>query len=204
VDYGAKWPCCSGTFPQLTADYGISSYLRSPKGIYVNLYVPSRVSWRQGGARVVLTQETQYPTANETALDLKLDRPEKFVVALRVPAWAGKQTRVTVNGTDAGVALEPGTWAQVERTWKDGDRVELTLDMPLRLVAIDAQHLDTVALVRGPVALFAIEPEARKLTRAQLLAAERAGTSGDWKVGDVVMRPFPAIDTERYRLYQEV
>ena len=38
VDYEQKWPCCSGTFPQLTADYGISSYLRSPKGVYVNLY----------------------------------------------------------------------------------------------------------------------------------------------------------------------
>ncbi|NYF78684.1 beta-L-arabinofuranosidase domain-containing protein [Granulicella arctica] len=207
-DYGQKWPCCSGTFPQLTADYGISSYLRSAKGIYVNLYVPSRVSWRQGGARVVLTQETSYPKVGETALHLKLDWPERFVVALRVPAWAGKQTRVAVNGKDAGVALEPGTWAQLERTWKDGDRVELTLDMPLRLVPIDREHPNVVALVRGPVALFAIEPGDRRLTQAQLLAAERVGSSGDWRVatgsGDVVMRAFPAIDTERYRLYQRV
>jgi uncharacterized protein len=54
--YEQKWPCCSGTFPQLTADYGISSYFRAPRGIYVNLYVPSRVTWRQGSARVTLTQ----------------------------------------------------------------------------------------------------------------------------------------------------
>ena len=65
-DYEEKWPCCSGTFPQLAADYGISSYFRSPKGLYVNLYVPSRVTWRQGDARVTLTQETQYPTVGET------------------------------------------------------------------------------------------------------------------------------------------
>ena len=61
VYYEEKWPCCSGTFPQLTADYGISSYFRSPKGLYVNFYVPSRVTWRQGDARVTLTQETAVP-----------------------------------------------------------------------------------------------------------------------------------------------
>ena len=61
VDYEQKWPCCSGTFPQLTADYGISSYLRSSNGVYVNLFVPSRVTWKQGNARVTMTQETNYP-----------------------------------------------------------------------------------------------------------------------------------------------
>ena len=60
-DKDDRWPCCSGTFPQLTADYGISSYLRAPDGIYVNLYVPSRVSWKQGATRCSILQETDYP-----------------------------------------------------------------------------------------------------------------------------------------------
>jgi DUF1680 family protein len=47
-----KWPCCSGTFPQITADYGISSYLSAPDGVYVNLYVPSSLRWKQNGTRV--------------------------------------------------------------------------------------------------------------------------------------------------------
>ena len=132
VYYEEKWPCCSGTFPQLTADYGISSYLRGPKGLYVNFYVPSRVTWRQGGARVTLTQETQYPTVGETSLKLTTDREQRFVVALRIPAWAGKGTTVAVNGKSAEVVLKPGSWAEIDRTWKSGDRVELSLDMPLR------------------------------------------------------------------------
>src|SRR5215510_5272565 len=45
--YRDKWPCCSGTFPQLTADYGISSYYRGQGGIYVNLFVPSKLSWSE-------------------------------------------------------------------------------------------------------------------------------------------------------------
>lgn len=207
VDYEQKWPCCSGTFPQLTADYGISSYLRSAKGIYVNLYVPSRVSWRQGGARVSLTQETSYPNHDETTLSLKLDRTERFVVALRVPVWAGSATAVKVNGKSVDLKLQPGSWAEIDRTWKNGDRIELSLDMPLRLVPLDREHPNLVALMHGPVALFAIEQGERKITQQQLLAAERASSSGEWQVatdgGKVVLRPFPAITHERYRLYQE-
>ena len=42
VWYRQKWPCCSGTFPQLAADYHISTYLRSADGVYVNLFTPSQ------------------------------------------------------------------------------------------------------------------------------------------------------------------
>src|ERR1700691_3304954 len=56
-DKDDRWPCCSGTFPQVTADYGISSYLRAPDGVYVNLYVPSRLST----TRYSILQETDYP-----------------------------------------------------------------------------------------------------------------------------------------------
>jgi DUF1680 family protein len=207
VDYEQKWPCCSGTFPQLTADYGISSYLRSAKGIHVNLYVPSRITWRQGSARASLTQETQYPATGETMLRLTLTHAERFNVALRIPAWAGTGTKITVNGNAVDTAVTPGTWANLERTWKDGDRVELSLDMPLRLAALDDRHPELVALLYGPVALFAIEPGEAKVTKGQLLAAQRVGRSTAWEVagdtGKVKMLPYAEIRDERYRLYQQ-
>jgi DUF1680 family protein len=207
VDYEEKWPCCSGTFPQLTADYGISSYFRALKGVYVNLYVPSRVTWKQGNARVTMTQLTSYPNNGETALHLNMDRTERFTIALRIPAWAGRNTSIRVNGKPDAAALQAGTWAQLDRDWKNGDRVELTMDMPLRLVPIDPQHLETVALLHGPVALFAIDPGAAKMTRQQLLQAQRiSSASPDWEVatdqGKIRMKSFPEITHESYRLYQ--
>jgi DUF1680 family protein len=208
VDYDQKWPCCSGTFPQLTADYGISSYFRNPTGIYVNLYVPSRVTWRQGNARVTLTQQTTYPAVGETTLHLKMDRAERFTVALRVPAWAGRQTTVRVNGKPTGATLTAGTWAEIDREWKDGDQVELSIDMPLRLVPLDPQHTNLVSLLRGPVALFAIEQGSKSMTQKQMLEAQRVGSSGDWEVetnqGKILMKAYPAIKNERYRLYQQI
>ncbi len=208
VDYDQKWPCCSGTFPQLTADYGISTYLRSPQGVYVNLYVPSRVAWKQGSARVSLTQQTSYPNSGDTTLHLGLDRAERFTIALRIPGWAGPATTVKVNDKSTGMPLQPGSWAKLDRMWNNGDRVELSIDMPLRLVPLDAQHPDIVALLRGPLALFAIEQENQSITPRQLLAAKRKGTTSDWEVrtdsGSVWMRPYSAIAGEHYRLYQKV
>jgi len=207
-DYEQAWPCCSGTFPQLTADYGISSYLRAPNGIFVNLYVPSRVSWKQGAASAALTQQTLYPNANETSLNLQLDRSERFTIALRIPAWAGPATKVLINGRSADLHPQPGTWLKIDRTWKNADRIELSFDMPLRLAPLDKRHPDLVALMRGPVALFAIQPVPQRINKQSLLSARRASASStDWLVATggepLLMKPFPAITTEHYRLYQQ-
>jgi DUF1680 family protein len=140
-------------------------------------------------------------------MGLTLSHPERFTIALRIPAWAGGKTKVTVNGNPIDANLTPGTWANVDRTWKDGDRVELSLDMPLRLAPIDDRHSQIVALLYGPVALFAVEPGTQTLTQKKLLAAQRIGDSSAWEVatdsGKVRMLPYPDIKDETYRLYQQ-
>ena len=79
--------------------------------------------------------------------------------------------------------------------------------MPLRLAPIDESHPNLVALLYGPVALFAIEPIPKTITQRQLLAAQRIGNSDAWEVasdaGKVRMLPYPAITNETYRLYHQ-
>ncbi len=209
VYYKDKWPCCSGTFPQLTADYGISSYYPAKDGIYVNLFIPSRVAWQQNGARATLTQQTKYPTANATQLQLELERPEDFTIYLRVPAWADAKTRISVNGRRFEGDPAAGKFFALKRTWKNGDRVEYEIGMPLSLQAVDAENPQIVALRRGPLALFGVGNLPAKFTGAQLLAAVPASQSSeDWLVksdaGQITFRPFTAIGDENYRLYQRV
>jgi DUF1680 family protein len=208
VDYEQKWPCCSGTFPQLTADYGLSAYFHDASGVYVNLYIPSRLAWKQGGAQVELEQRTEYPYDNNISMRLKMSTASRFALALRIPAWATGENRLLVNGKDAGVAVVPGTWAKVQREWRDGDRVELSCAFPAVLEPLDAAHRNLVALKVGPLVLFAIQPGDAELTQENLLKATRMSSrSKSWKVntakGDAEMRPFDAITTERYRLYQK-
>jgi hypothetical protein len=140
-------------------------------------------------------------------MHLALSHSERVTIALRIPAWAGSKTRVKVNGNPTDVTLTPGTWANIDRVWKDGDRVELSLDMTLRLTPIDDRHPQLVALLYGPVALFAIEPVPSTISQAQLLAAQRIGNSSAWEVttnsGKVRMLSYPDIKDETYRLYQQ-
>src|SRR6266478_475376 len=209
VYYKDKWPCCSGTFPQLTADYGISSYYPAKEGIYVNLFLPSRVRWVQGGTHCTLTQQTRYPTTNAIQLHLDMPRPEMFAIHLRVPAWADTTTRISVNGKPAQGDPLAGQFFELSRTWKNGDRVDFEIGMPLRLQAVDPENPQIVALLRGPLALFGVGNLPSNFSRAQLLAASTASQSSeDWLVqgdaGKITFRPFAAIGEEPYRLYHQV
>lgn len=204
-----KWPCCSGTFPQITADYGISSYFHDGDGVYVNLYVPSRLKWQQHGANLALTQRTEYPHAAHTELELTADRDTAFVLRLRIPAWAGAGTVLTINGKRVNTDLTPGRFASVTRTWKSGDRIALEFEIPLTLQQVDAQHFNLVALQHGSLSLFAVDPQEAQLTRSSLRNARQISSGSlDWEVstdaGKLAFKPFESIQNERYRLYHEV
>ncbi len=201
-----RWPCCSGTLPQIAADYRISTYLRDRDGIFVNLYLPSTVRWQAGGAQLQLQQSGNYPYESAVRFDVTASRPVECALRFRIPEWAHDAT-LQVNGRSVS-AVTPGSFAEVRRTWKSGDRVELTLPLELRLQPIDAQHPNIVALTRGPIVLFAVTDTLPRVTQRQLLAAERLpGIDYAWQVNTeaapVRMLPFPSVREQRYTTYLE-
>ncbi len=204
-----KWHCCTGTFSQVTADYGISSYFRDDEGVYVNLFVPSRVTWKRGSDHVVLTQRTEYPHRPSTQIEVAPDKASAFAVFVRIPEWAGPKTSITVNGNRVASSPNPGQFARIHRTWKMGDRIEVEFDMPTMLQAVDPQHPKLVAAVHGPLALFAVGDIPATIHPKELAAVAQVATgSTDWQVktssGAIMMRPFTAIRDEHYRFYLEV
>jgi len=197
-DHG--WPCCSGTMPQVAADYRINAYFRDAQDVFVNLYIPSSVRWTDDGAQICLTQQGEYPYEPRVTFEVKTSKAAKFAVNLRIPAWA-EGASVAVNGKhEAAVA---GSFARVERKWKSGDRIELELPMKLRLEAVDAEHPDVVGLLSGPLVLFAMGESQPVLTRTELLAAARVGAQS-WSVGAITMLPWTAVGNEVYRTYVRV
>jgi uncharacterized protein len=198
------WPCCSGTMPQVAADYRINTYFRDPRGVYVNLYIPSTLRWTQGGAQIVMTQRTEYPYDEHVQFEVKASRPAEFAVNLRIPVWA-EGASLAVNGKRE--TAQAGTFARVQRQWKTGDRVDLELPLKARLEAVDPQHADTVALLVGPVVLFAVTDSQPKITRAQLLAVKKM-VPEVWHVdignGVMKMMPFTAIEDQPYTTYLRV
>ena len=198
-----RWPCCSGTYPQIAADYRISAYFRDAQGVYVNLYVPSELRWTEGSSQVSLKQSGEYPFDSHVRMDLTLSKPREFALNVRIPAWA-EGARVSVNGKRISSKAEPGSFASVRREWKTGDRVELELPLQMRLEAINKRHPDVVALMAGPLVLFPVTETAPKVERAQLLAAKKIGANR-WQAqtpaGSLPLLPFTAIQDERYTTY---
>jgi uncharacterized protein len=197
-----RWPCCSGTLPQVAADYHVLIYFRDANGVYVNLYTPSTGRWTAAdGTRLAIVQRSDYATDGRVRLDLEASRDTRLQLRLRIPGWSqrdGAAPRLRVNGKPVPVETRLG-FATIERTWKDGDRIDLHLPMPVRLVPINAYHPDVVALVRGPQVLFALEQQP-KLGRTQLLDVKRAG-GGHWQAGGARFAPFTAIRGAPYSAY---
>jgi hypothetical protein len=199
----AHWPCCAGTMPQIAADYRISAYFRDPGNIYVNLYIPSTLQWLQDGASFRLKLTTAYPLDSALQFELQTTNSKMFALNFRIPAWTEAPT-LLVNGKRITAPVLPGTFATIEREWKNGDRIELDLPMKTRLEPIDKRHADTVALLYGPLVLFGINAAGRTFTRAELLAAEQASPNS-WQAGSpanpLVLRPFFALASQPYSTY---
>jgi uncharacterized protein len=199
-----RFPCCSGTLPQVAADYGINAYLRDRRGVYVNLYLPSSVRWRQGAAGCSLQQAGDYPFTDGVSMRVTASQPQEFALRLRIPAWA-TGARIEVNGQRWRGTVEPGSFAAVARRWHDGDRIELELPRRLRLEAVDEPHPRTVALLCGPLVLFAIGGGERAQPRRAELLAARQVTQRRWETSvasaTVTFLPYVAIDQERYSTF---
>src|SRR5208337_412379 len=160
----AHWPCCSGTMPQIAADYRISTYFRDLGGIYVNLYIPSTLQWLQDEAIFTLKLTTTYPLASTLQFELQTTQSRMFALNFRIPAWTEAPT-LLVNGKRVTAPVLSETFATIEREWKNGDRIELDLPMKTRLEPIDKRHADTVALLYGPLVLFGVNANGRTFTR---------------------------------------
>jgi uncharacterized protein len=201
------WPCCSGTLPQMAADYHVSTYFHDVDGVYVNLYVPSTLAWQQQGVPISLAQSGDYPIEDTVSITVAPARPCVFSVRLRIPSWTTRPS-ISINGKRVATPAA-GTFATLTREWRQGDRIELELPRRLQLKAIDSGQPNIVAILYGPLVLFSIDAHAGQLTRPQLLAARRPDSQGsEWHVnvagGRLRLVPFWAIKYERYSTYLRV
>ena len=131
----SSWWCCVGSGFESHAKYQSSIYFHNDKELYVNLFIPSELSW--GG--VIVRQETSFPKSNKTIITAS----SKIALKVRYPYWAtymkinGKKVKA---GKDGYVAIKATKRAEIE--FGMTLREEATKDDPSR-----------VALLYGPVVL---------------------------------------------------
>ena len=146
--FNSFW-CCVGSGFENHAKYAESIYYHNADGLFVNLYIPSVLTWRDKG--MTITQQTRYPESDVTALRISTTAPVKTAIRLRCPAWT-KGAEVTLNGRKLKVKATPGSYIVVDRTWNDGDVLTARFPMSLRLERTH-DNAKRAAVMYGPVVL---------------------------------------------------
>lgn len=149
VDKG-MW-CCVGSGIESHAKYGEFIYAHRGDALYVNLFIPSTLNWRERGVSV--TQYGRFP--EEERSTLRISGKARFTLKLRYPAWvAPGALQLRVNGKAVPVQLDSDHYVSLRRQWREGDQVELTLPMTTRLEQMPDKS-NYYALLHGPVVLAA-------------------------------------------------
>lgn len=103
--------------------------LNSEAGINVNLFINGSVTTKTpAGRAVTVNTATCYPKCGKVEIGFALEQSESFAVRVRIPQWS-RQTALSVNGEATDVAVDANGYVSLERTWNDGDKIELALDM---------------------------------------------------------------------------
>lgn len=200
------WPCCSGTYAEITADYPLDLYFHNANGLFVNLFAPSTVRWKRDGRTVVVEQQTTYPLSPETTLVVHVDHPTRFAISVRVPSWVNNHASAKLNHHLPATNAQPGGVLRVERIWHDGDQLQVTLPMKLRLEPIDPQTPNLAALMFGPLELVALAAGDVDLrgdrSRPDQWIKREAGSLADFRTSSgQTFRPLYLIAGEQYTAY---
>ncbi len=226
--------CCVGTGMENHTKYGRAIYYHGADDLYVNLFIPSELTWREKG--LVLLMETDYPRSSAVRLSVKSSPVGPVTLRVRCPGWAAGNVSFELNGSRLAVAGAPGSYAEIRRAWRMGDRLTVTIPMAVRTEPL-AGAPARVAFLYGPAVLagdLGPAPKTNTVPYAQdnranlyatpsavpilvsrgaplesAVARSRDGslafrTVGLGRPADVSLRPFWEISYDRYNVYWDV
>lgn len=161
--------CCPTSLSRFLPSLPGYLYAVDRDAAYVNLFGDSATAFEHGGARFELEQRTGFPWDGAVSITVRPEHTAHMRLKLRVPGWARElilggplyryerpsltRPELSLNGEPLEVVMENG-FAVIDRQWQPGDRVEMTLPMPVRKVLCDdrvAENRGKAALMRGPV-----------------------------------------------------
>ena len=207
--------CCPSNLARLIPQVPGMIWSYDGDGIYCSLYAGCSTSVPLDGGRVRLTQRTEYPFDGEVAIEVdSVAEGEEFTLWLRVPTWCSgegfvagdlyryadglhPQAEVRVNGRRVRGKARKG-FVPVRRKWRSGDRVELSLPMPVRYNVADSRveaDTDRVCITRGPLVYCA--EAADNAWPVSGYCIERVGQDGEVRrIADGVLSGIPSVRVE--------
>lgn len=149
--------CCVGSGLENHTKYNELIYAKTADTLFVNLFMPSKVNWKEKRATIV--QNTHFPEEAKTQLIWQSKRRTKATVKLRYPSWVKHgELKITINGKQQNINAAPGSYVALSRKWKSGDTIEMELPMQLSLEEIPDES-GFVSVKYGPIVLAAVTGE---------------------------------------------
>src|SRR5579859_1067228 len=149
--FNAFW-CCTGTGVEEYAKSNDSIYFHDADSVYVYLFIGSEVNWPEKG--LTLVQETNFPQEEGTTLTVHSRKPKELALKIRIPYWATQGVMIKVNGEVQKIAATPSTYAELKRTWRDGDKIEVALPFSFHAAPLPDDSTLQAAMY-GPLVLAA-------------------------------------------------
>jgi hypothetical protein len=142
--------CCTGTGVEEFSKLNDSIYFHDTDALYVNLFVPSELNWKDKNFRI--RQNTTFPESTLTSFEIHTAEPTRVPVHIRIPYWVGPEAWVKINGRLVDATPSPSSYFTLTRRWKTGDRIEVNLPMYLHAEAMP-DEATTQAFLYGPLVL---------------------------------------------------
>lgn len=157
-------PCCPPMFLKIMGAMPGYIYATDADSLYVNLFVGGHAKTSVKGTDVEISQATKYPWDGAVRMEIRPTQPTEFGLMVRIPEWCSGAT-LKVNGQKVDTERRVRGYVRVDRLWKAGDVVELTLPMPVRAVETHPKveaNVGRVALMRGPL-VYCVEAVEQEL-----------------------------------------
>jgi uncharacterized protein len=142
--------CCVGSGIENTARYNEAIYFQQDRNLWVNLYIPSELDWKQTGMK--LKQEGDITHGEPVKFTVVQAGNQSATMKFRIPGWVSKSATLAVNGKVEENAAKADTYVALERNWKAGDVITLTLPASLRIEQAK-DDASIVSIFYGPVLL---------------------------------------------------
>lgn len=148
--------CCEGQGTRLLGSLPEYIYSVAEDGLYVNLFEPSEITWKQAGEELKVELKGNFPMSPDVELAITAVRPAQTKLRIRVPQWAAEPMQISVNGQTTVIG-HPGTYITVDRLWSTGNTLRFTLPMRFRLTRYTGldkiEGHERYALEYGPILL---------------------------------------------------
>lgn len=146
--------CCVGSGMENHAKYAELIYAHDANNLFVNLFIPSTVNWKEKG--LVLTQNNSFPESERTSFTITdLKQAGQFTVQVRQPSWVKKDGfKISINGKAVTIPESKNGYVAIKRIWKKGDKVTVELPMQTKIERLpDGSNYE--AVIHGPIVMAA-------------------------------------------------